>query len=94
MHGWTSVSSLQKLLAGIGKDKIMNKPGTFIQLHYWSVDGVHKHENFSTLEEAQTWAQDWIGRYPEIGRGYAISGDGIGKITARGCSLQELFPGA
>lgn len=64
---------------------------SFVQVSYYSIDGVQKHENFHTIEEARAFAQKWVGEHPEIGRGYAISGDGIGKVTVRGCSLYELF---
>ena len=33
-----------------------------------------------------------IGRHPELGGHYAVSGDGVGKITCDGCTLAELFP--
>jgi hypothetical protein len=69
-----------------------NKPGTFVQVTYTSVDGFLVSQNFNTVEEAQSFCWEWIGEAPTFGRGYAISEDGIGKIEARGCSLQELFP--
>jgi len=44
------------------------------------------------LKGAQKYAQLMIGTHPEIGRLYAISHDGIGKIMATGCKLADLFP--
>ena len=51
-----------------------------------------EEQAFSALTDAQRFAHDWIGPHPEIGRGYAVSGDGIGKIEARGITLTALFP--
>ena len=62
---------------------------------YSSIDRCHKRRTFTTLAEAQEYAQEWIGRWPSISRtfGYAVSDDGIGKITVSGCDIHELFPG-
>ena len=70
----------------------MNKPGTFVQITYYSIDNYQESHNFDTIEAAQEYSHSWIGEAPTFGRGYAISDDGIGKIVVRGCSLQELFP--
>ncbi len=63
-----------------------------IRLRYSSVDGHAEERAFSSVAEAQRFAHHWIGPYPEIGRGYAVSGDGIGKIEAKGITLAVLFP--
>jgi hypothetical protein len=63
-----------------------------IRLRYSSVDGHAEEKTFSSVAEAQRFAHHWIGPHPEIGRGYAVSGDGIGKIEARGITLAALFP--
>ncbi len=63
-----------------------------IRLRYSSVDGHAEEKTFSSVADAQRFAHHWIGPHPEIGRGYAVSGDGIGKIEARGISLAALFP--
>jgi len=63
-----------------------------IRLRYSSVDGHAEERAFSSVAEAQRFAHRWIGPHPEIGRGYAVSGDGIGKIEARGITLAALFP--
>jgi hypothetical protein len=65
---------------------------TAIIVHYRSVDGCAIEETFHLLCDAQRFAHHWIGAHPEIGRGYAISGDGIGRIKAWGVSLAALFP--
>jgi len=63
-----------------------------IRLRYSSVDGHAEEKTFSSVAEAQRFAHNWIGSHPEIGRGYAVSGDGIGKIEAKGITLAVLFP--
>jgi hypothetical protein len=76
---------------------IVNPPpqthgGRLISLHYSSADGVSKRSQYTTIEGARRFAQKWLGETPEIGSTYAISGDGIGKITVLGATLAELFP--
>lgn len=63
-----------------------------IHLRYSSIDGHVEVESFSCLADAQRFAHHWVGPHPEIGRNYAISGDGISKIEAMGISLVALFP--
>ena len=63
-----------------------------IKVHYSSVDGYHQTGSFKTLAGAGRYARRWIGEHPEIGSSYAVSSDGIGKITVDGASLAELFP--
>ena len=64
-----------------------------IKIHYTSIDGASKHGIFKTIKGAQGFARDWVGLYPDRGQGYAISTDGIGKITFSGVSVEVLFPG-
>ena len=65
-----------------------------IKVRYEWIDsyGRGTTRSFKTLAGAQKWAQKWIGAHPEMGGWYAVSDDGIGKITCRGCSLNDLFP--
>lgn len=64
-----------------------------IRVIYSSVDGFLDWEDFKLIEDASQWARDWIGDHPEIGRhGYAVSGDGIGKIEVVGAQIADLFP--
>lgn len=63
-----------------------------ITVIYTSIDGVRKVRKYETLRAAQKFAWDWVGRHPELGRGYAVSGDGVGKIEVEGASLSDLFP--
>lgn len=67
---------------------------TRIKVRYSSVDRHSETREFDTIERAREYAQSWIGRHPEMGRGYAISGDGIGKIEVTGTNLATLFPEA
>ncbi len=63
-----------------------------IEVFYQAIDGCHQTRFYRTLKGAQKYAQLMIGTHPEIGRLYAISHDGIGKIMATGCKLADLFP--
>lgn len=63
-----------------------------IIITYESIDRYKTHRGFTYLSSAQRWAQKWIGKAPTLGSTYAISDDGIGKITVTGCTLKELFP--
>lgn len=65
-----------------------------ITVYYESLDRCSKTRKFKTLAGAQRFAQKWVGKHPEIGTTYAVSGDGIGKITVVGASLADLFPAA
>ena len=62
-----------------------------IKVKYSSVDRFSKTRSFKTLKGARNFAQHWVGKHPEIGSTYAVSGDGVGKITAEGVALAELF---
>lgn len=59
---------------------------------YSSIDHFRKTRKFKTIEGARRFAQKYLGATPEMGSWYAVSGDGIGKIEARGVSLYDLFP--
>lgn len=63
-----------------------------IKLRYSSVDGGWKLKSFKSLKGARKYAQYWLGKNPEMGSTYAVSGDGIGKIEVlEGVKLAELF---
>ena len=62
-----------------------------IKINYSSVDGYRESRSFKTLKGARKYAQHWVGKNPEIGSSYAISGDGVGKIRAEGVVLADLF---
>ena len=63
-----------------------------IVVYYSSIDGCRETRKYKTLEGARRFAQEMIGRTPEMGSYYAVSGDGVGKIEVKGISLHELFP--
>lgn len=62
-----------------------------IRVTYSSVDHHRSVQTFPTIPEARAFAVEYVGETPEMGRNYAISDDGIGKIEVEGCTLQELF---
>lgn len=73
----------------------MAKKGTRdIRVRYSTIDRYYESRRFKTLEGARRYAARWIGETPDIGYsfGYAVSADGIGKITVDGATLDELFP--
>jgi len=70
----------------------MGKGTREISLSFTTIDYAHETAKFKTLAGAQKWAHARIGAHPEIGGYYAVSGSGSAKITARGCSYEELFP--
>lgn len=67
-----------------------------IKVSYHSLDGCQRTRSFKTLEGARRYAAKWVGATPEISVafGYAVSDDGIGKISVRGgATITDLFPG-
>ena len=63
-----------------------------IKMYYLSVDGCYKSAKFSTIEGAKKFAKKWLGDYFVISFfGHAISGDGIGKVSSLGCSMEEIL---
>lgn len=63
-----------------------------ITIRYASIDGCHHTKVYKTLEGAQKFAQEKVGTTPDLGSHYAVSFDGIGKITVEGCVILDLFP--
>ncbi len=65
-----------------------------IRVRYSSIDRCYINRRFRTLEGARRFAARYVGETPEIGYtfNYAVSADGIGKITVDGATLTELFP--
>ena len=62
-----------------------------IRVEYTAVDAARETKTFNDLDEARAFANGWIGKHPEIGSDYAVSGDGVGKITAN-VPMSDLFP--
>ena len=67
-----------------------------IKIKYQSIDRFSKTATFKTVAGAQRFAHKWVGETPEISLtfGYAVSADGVGKVTWAGTTAQELFPKA
>jgi len=63
-----------------------------IRVVYSSIDHCRKVRSFKTLTGARKFAQLWVGQHPTIGSCYAVSDDGVGKVTVDGCTLRDLFP--
>ncbi len=70
------------------------KPALDITVRYSSIDGCSKSRKFKSLKGAQAFAQRYVGKTPEMGGSYAVSGDGVGKIEVTGVALSALFPDA
>jgi hypothetical protein len=62
-----------------------------ITVYYKSIDGVRKHEVCQDLQHAREWASYWVGKHPTVGSSYAVSDDGIGKVSVAGCTIRDLF---
>jgi len=61
-----------------------------IKVRYLSVDGCSKSRQFKTLKGARKFAHECVGEHPDLGSCYAVSFDGVGRITTN-IPLQELF---
>ena len=66
---------------------------TPITVTYEAIDGYHTSRPFKTLAGARKFATDYIGDSPEVyeGSSYAVSFDGIGRITCSGIPVYNLF---
>jgi len=69
------------------------QPG-LIRIRYRSVDGLTKTGRFTTLADAQRYAQECVGETPVIGTDYAVSADGVGTVRVSGVPVRDLFPTA
>lgn len=61
---------------------------------YRSLDGYTETRTYYTLDGARRFAHKWVGALAESSEQfqYAVSWDGIGRITVRGCNIRDLFP--
>jgi len=66
-------------------------PDPWITVSYLAVDNARAQQSFDNIEAARSWAIEWVGPHPETGARYAVSDDGVGRITCTGCSIRELF---
>lgn len=65
-----------------------------ITVRYSSVDGFSEKRAFKTISGARAYATSRVGPTAEVSSsGYAVSGDGVGKITVDGIGLRELLTG-
>ena len=62
-----------------------------IKVRYSSIDGWRETRSFKTVEGARKFAVHYIGEHPEVGTSYAVSGDGVGRVTVEGCTIAALF---
>jgi hypothetical protein len=63
-----------------------------IKIFYRASDGFSMTKTFKLLSEARRFAHQRVGKTPEIGRGYAVSADGVGTIYVSGATLADVFP--
>lgn len=68
-----------------------NQTATKIMVRYSSIDGCRMVRRFKTLAGARRFAHEYVGKGADVGRSYAISSDGVGKVTVEGITLNELF---
>jgi hypothetical protein len=64
-----------------------------LTVRYSAVDGAQITRKFKTPEGARKFAVRYVGETPEFGSRYAVSFDGVGKVTVEGCTVAELFAG-
>ncbi len=69
---------------------VMEMPA-MIRVSYRSVDRFSETRSYKTIAAARRYAVKQVGEHPEFGSGYAVSGDGVGVVRVRGCTLRELF---
>lgn len=65
-----------------------------ITVTYRSIDRARITRKFKTVEAARRFAAEYVGPAPDMACGYAVSDDGIGKITVVGTTLAALFDAA
>ena len=69
-----------------------------ITVYNKAVDGFKEEKEFDSIGDAREYCQKYLGSNFELGpliwgcSDYAISGDGINRLTLEGVTWQELFP--
>lgn len=63
-----------------------------IVVTYTSIDRCRETRRYRTIDGARRFAQEYVGRFPSLGSSYAVSDDGVGKVTVRGAAIADLFP--
>jgi len=64
-----------------------------ITMQYTSIDGAKATRVFKTVKAARKFALDYVGPQDAEGGHYAVSFDGIGKVTWSGITRAQLFGG-
>lgn len=62
-----------------------------IEIRYRACDGFSAVKKFKTLAGARRYAQKMVDTAVEFGPYYAVSFDGIGRITVTGIDIKKLF---
>jgi hypothetical protein len=62
-----------------------------IKIRFSTIDGVARTHSFKTLAGARKFAADKVGPQDVEGGHYAVSNDGVAKVTWAGCTRSELF---
>jgi hypothetical protein len=62
-----------------------------IKIYRTSIDGCRSVRSFKSLKGARKFATDAVGPQDAFGGHYAVSNDGIVKVTWAGCTRAELF---
>jgi len=70
----------------------MAKSKRDISVLYESIDRFCQRRKFKTVKGASKFARKWVGDHPEQGSYYAVSFDGVGKVSWSGATFDELFP--
>lgn len=63
-----------------------------LKLIYSSIDGYRKVYPCASMAELRKLAYHWVGENADVGRYYAVSFDGIGKVEVEGCTIRDVFP--
>src|SRR5262245_12140880 len=92
MFGGKFAASEPTALAEIAKLK-PRKAGP-IRVRYEAVDGAGAVKTFKTIAAARRFAHYYVGANAEVSTmGYAVSSDGVGKVTVSGAAtITDLFP--
>jgi hypothetical protein len=62
-----------------------------MKITYTSIDGVRKTRSFKTSQAARRFAIKMVGPQDAEGGDYAVSADGVGKVTWSGVTRAHLF---
>ena len=63
-----------------------------ITVTYIAADGATGTRRYKTLKGAQAFAWTRVGKTPDLGTSYAVSGDGVVTLYVQGATMGDLFP--